>query len=62
MFLCFRSGKIVITGAKNKQQIESTYNALYTNIILKYRDTEDSTASSSAYRNKIKNNRDLTGL
>lgn len=62
VFLCFRSGKIVITGAKNKQQIESTYNALYTNIIMKYRDTEDSTASSSAYRNKIKNNRDLTGL
>lgn len=62
VFLCFRSGKIVITGAKNKQQIEQTYNSLYCNILIKYRDTENSTVSSSAYRNQIKQQRDLTGL
>lgn len=62
VFLCFRSGKIVITGAKNKQQIEQTYKALYTNIIVHFRDSETSTASSSAYRNQIKNARDLSGL
>ena len=62
VFLCFRSGKIVITGAKNKKQIYQTYNSLYCNILVKYRDTENSTVSSSAYRNQIKQQRDLTGL
>ena len=62
VFLCFRSGKIVITGAKNKQQIEQTYTSLYTNILIKYRDTESSTVSSSAYRNQIKQQRNLEGL
>jgi transcription initiation factor TFIID TATA-box-binding protein len=62
VFLCFRSGKIVITGAKNKEQIHQTYNSLYCNILIKYRDTENSTVSSSAYRNQIKQQRDLTGL
>lgn len=62
VFLLFRSGKIVITGAKNKQQIESTYRALYSNIILRYIDTEDASSSSSVYRNKIKNSRNLEGL
>lgn len=62
VFLCFRSGKIVITGAKNKQQIEQTYKALYSSIIVHFRDVDGSTTSSSAYRNQIKKNRDLTGL
>ena len=62
VFLCFRSGKIVITGAKTKQQIQQTYHSLYTNILVKFRDTENSTVSSSAYRNQIRQKRDLTGL
>lgn len=62
VFLCFRSGKIVITGAKNKQQIGQTYTSLYRNILVKYRDTENSTVSSSAYRNQIKQQRNLEGL
>jgi transcription initiation factor TFIID TATA-box-binding protein len=62
VFLCFRSGKIVITGAKNKQQIDQTYTSLYRNILVKYRDKKNSTVSSSAYRNQIKQQRNLEGL
>lgn len=62
VFLLFRSGKVVITGAKCKQQIEQTYNSLYTNVILKYRDTEESTSSSSVYRNMCRSEIDTTGL
>lgn len=54
VFLVFRSGKLVITGAKCYKEIAETYYRLYYNVILKYRDTEDSDISSSTYRQKIK--------
>ncbi len=54
VFLIFRSGKIVITGGKRVEDIENTYYSLYTNIIVRYKDTEGSTASSSAYRSEIR--------
>lgn len=50
VFLCFRSGKIVITGAKNTEEIAVTYKKLFRNIISKYRGEKGSTASSSEYR------------
>lgn len=50
VFLCFRSGKIVITGAKNTEEIAVTYNKLFKNIISKYKGKKGSTASSSEYR------------
>ena len=53
VFLIFRSGKIVITGAKKNEEIAVTYNSLYRNIIIKHRGEEGSTASSSEYRNQI---------
>jgi len=53
VFLIFRSGKIVITGAKKNEEIAVTYNSLYRNIIVKHRGEEGSTASSSEYRNQI---------
>ncbi len=62
VFLCFRSGKIVITGGKNIQEIDTTYSSLFSNILVKYRDNENSTVSSSEYRNMIKNKRDISGL
>ena len=62
VFLIFRSGKIVITGAKNTEQIRVTYESLYKNIIINYRDDESSTSSSSVYRTQIKQGWDLTGL
>lgn len=57
VFLIFRSGKVVITGAKTKAQIEHTYRQLYTNIVIKYRDIEDTSTSSSQYRAKMKKKR-----
>lgn len=54
VFLIFRSGKIVITGGKSIEDIESTYYSLYTNIIVKYRDLDGSTQSSSEYRAKVR--------
>ena len=54
VFLVFRSGKIVITGAKDQSQIYSTYSKLFVNIISKYKDTDDENISSSAYRTKLK--------
>lgn len=62
VFLCFRSGKIVITGGKNVQEIDTTYSSLFSNILVKYRDNDNATVSSSEYRNMIKNKRDLRGL
>ena len=62
VFLCFRSGKIVITGAKHKSQIDMTYKTLYHNIICRYRDTDDSTTSSSVYRSQIVQSRDISNL
>ena len=53
VFLIFRSGKIVITGAKKNEEIAVTYNSLFKNIIVRHRGEAGSTASSSEYRNQI---------
>ena len=54
VFLCFRSGKIVITGAKLRSQITATYHQLYHNVIKHYFDTDGTTSSSSEYRNNLR--------
>ena len=53
VFLIFRSGKIVITGAKNDREIAITYDSLFKNIIVKHKGKDGSTASSSEYRNQL---------
>lgn len=50
VFLLFRSGKVVITGAKDILQIKNAFLCIYEPFILKYRDTDDLTTSSSSYR------------
>lgn len=50
VFLLFRSGKIVITGAKDIEDIERAFLCVYEPFILKYRDTENLNTSSSTYR------------
>jgi transcription initiation factor TFIID TATA-box-binding protein len=50
VFLIFRSGKVVITGAKCRSEIESTWSALFHGIIQKFIDTDDKNTSSSDYR------------
>lgn len=62
VFLCFRSGKVVITGAKHREEIEYTWAQFYTNIISKFRDDTATTTSSSVYRNDIKRKRDVSDL
>jgi len=56
VFLLFRSGKIVITGAKNRQEIESTFSSLFHGIVTKFIDYEDASTSSSDYRAKMRRN------
>jgi transcription initiation factor TFIID TATA-box-binding protein len=50
VFLIFRSGKVVITGAKCRSEIESTWKALFHGIIQKFIDLDDKNGSSSDYR------------
>ena len=61
VFLVFRSGKVVITGAKKKHEIKITYESLYRNIIVHFKDVKGSTSSSSEYRNQIRQQRMLEG-
>lgn len=54
VFLLFRSGKIVITGAKSRDEIEKTFSQLFFGIICKFLDHEDLSGSSSDYRAKMR--------
>ncbi|MDA7838947.1 TATA-box-binding protein [bacterium] len=54
VFLLFRSGKIVITGARCRSEIESTFSSLFFGIVRKFIDYEDESASSSDYRAKMR--------
>lgn len=56
VFLIFRSGKIVITGAKKRDQITDTYDKLYQNVIKHFFDEEGSSSSSSEYRTQLRRN------
>jgi transcription initiation factor TFIID TATA-box-binding protein len=57
VFLLFRSGKIVITGAKDIKQIRNAFLCIYEPFILKYQDKENLNTSSSAYRVNSKKRR-----
>jgi len=50
VFLVFRSGKVVITGARRMSDIENTFRGVYCEFLHKYRDTTSTTSSSSEYR------------
>jgi len=54
VFLLFRSGKIVITGAKCRSEIANTFKSLFFGIIVKYIDYDDTSSSSSDYRAKMR--------
>lgn len=56
VFLLFRSGKIVITGAKSRDEITKTFKSLFYGIIVKFIDWEDTSQSSSDYRAKMRRN------
>lgn len=54
VFLLFRSGKIVITGAKNRNEIAKTFSSLFHGIICQFIDYDDKAGSSSEYRAKMR--------
>jgi transcription initiation factor TFIID TATA-box-binding protein len=62
VFLLFRSGKIVITGAKSKDEIKKTFSALYSGIITRFIDREDLSSSSSDYRAKMRRKMSLNNF
>lgn len=57
VFLIFRSGKCIITGGRNVNDIERTYESLYRNILLNYQDRDNMETSSSHYRNQLRRER-----
>ena len=52
VYLFFRSGRIVITGARSRQIIESSFRDVYTNVLLNYMDTENTVSNSAMYRHE----------
>ena len=59
VFLLFRSGKIVITGAKNRKEIAKTFTSLFYGIICQFIDYDDKAGSSSEYRAKMRRKTNL---
>ena len=58
VLLCFRSGRIVITGAKSRQQIDREWGRLF-NIIWTYVDTgKNATKCSREYANDLRREED----
>jgi len=54
VFLLFRSGKIVITGAKSMAAINRTYRCVYKHIIKPFLDINSSMTSSATYKTIVK--------
>lgn len=54
VFLIFRSGKVVITGAKSRKDIDNTFARLYHNVLKNFFDVEGSTRNSSEYRSQTR--------
>tara|TARA_B110000977_G_C11090364_1_gene496610 strand:- start:5559 stop:6320 length:762 start_codon:yes stop_codon:yes gene_type:complete len=57
VFLIFRSGKIVITGAKNWLEVVNTYSAVYNHIIQHFLDVGSTMMSSALYKGVVKQKR-----
>lgn len=52
VYLFFRSGRIVITGARSREIIVSSFKDVYNNILLNYKDTDNTVANSAMYRHE----------
>jgi len=62
VFLIFCSGRIVITGARNVNDIKATYEMLYRNILVNFRFEGEAPKSHSQYRNQLRAERDTRDL
>jgi len=52
VYLCFRSGKIVITGARDRSMIESSFRQVYVEILSQFIDTRTTASNSALYRHE----------
>ena len=52
VYLCFRSGKIVITGARDRSAISRSFERVYCDILSHFVDTRTTTSNSAAYRHE----------
>ncbi len=52
VYLCFRSGKVVITGARDRDMISTSFERVYRDIMCKFIDTRTTSANSAAYRHE----------
>ena len=52
VYLCFRSGKIVITGARDRSAISQSFERVYSDILSQFVDTRTTTSNSAAYRHE----------
>jgi len=59
VFLCFRSGKCVITGGQNMKDIKKIFVYVYFKILKCYEDTDNMNTSSSDYRKSSQRRRML---
>ena len=54
VFMIYRSGKVVITGAKCREEIQKTWSMLFYGIVQKFIDYDDTSSSSSDYRTRMR--------
>ena len=52
VFLCFRSGKIVITGARTRQIVKDTFERVFTTVLSSYIDSTGQSSNSAIYRHE----------
>lgn len=52
VYLCFRSGKIVITGARDRSMITSTFERVYADILVPFIDARTTESNSAEYRHE----------
>ena len=57
VYLCFRSGRIVITGARSRDLIYSSFKDVYSKILCKFVDGSNLTSNSSLYRHECSHRR-----
>lgn len=50
VYLCFRSGKVVITGARDREMIVSSFEKVYHEIMRPFIDTRTTESNSALYR------------
>ena len=52
VFLCFRSGRVVITGARARSIVLSIFETVYTTILQRFLEPEGACSNSAVYRHE----------